>query len=47
MDIVAVSGESETLGVSNRDIEKGEELLVNYRDFDANDKNSNETYLNC
>ncbi len=46
IDVVAVEGEPETLGVANRDIEKGEELLVNYRDFDMHDEKSKEKYLN-
>ena len=38
-------GESELVGIANRNIEKGEEILVNYRDFDVRDKNSQEEYL--
>ena len=45
IDTVAFPGEPEKLGVANRDIEKGEELLVNYRAFDADDENSQEEYL--
>ena len=45
IDVVAFPDESETCGVANRDIEKGEEILVNYRTFDANDENSDEKYL--
>ena len=46
IDVVPSPGEPETLGVANRDIEKGEEMLVNYRAFDAHDENSKEEYLN-
>jgi len=46
IDVVPSPGEPETLGVANRDIEKGEEILVNYRAFDAHDENSKEEYLN-
>ncbi len=46
IDVVPAPGEPETLGVANRDIEKGEEMLVNYRAFDAHDENSSEEYLN-
>jgi len=34
------------LGVANCDIHIGEEILVNYKLFDANDAQSNEEYLN-
>ncbi len=46
MDSVLFPGEVETRGVANRDIEKGEEILVNYRTFDAHDETSEEAYLN-
>ncbi|TSC62723.1 MAG: nuclear protein SET [Parcubacteria group bacterium Gr01-1014_48] len=46
INVVSFPGEPETLGVANRDIEKGEEILVNYRAFDAHDENSKEEYLN-
>ncbi|PIQ92497.1 MAG: SET domain-containing protein-lysine N-methyltransferase [Parcubacteria group bacterium CG11_big_fil_rev_8_21_14_0_20_39_22] len=46
IDAVPAPGEQETLGVANRDIEEGEEILVNYRAFDAHDENSKEEYLN-
>ena len=46
IDVVPSPDEPETLGVANRDIEKGEEILVNYRAFDAHDKASSEKYLN-
>ena len=46
VDVVALPGEPETCGVANRDIEKGEEILVNYRAFDRDDEISQEEYLN-
>lgn len=46
IDVEEMPGEAETVGVANRDIEIGEELLVNYRTFDANDEISGEEYLN-
>jgi len=46
IDIADMPGEPETVAVANRDIEKGEEMLINYREFDVNDKNSQEDYLN-
>ena len=46
IDVVPFPGEPETLGVANRDIEKGEEILVNYRAFDVHDENGKEEYLN-
>ena len=46
IDAVASPGEPELLGVANRDIGKGEEMLVNYRSFDAADAGSKEEYLN-
>ena len=46
IDVVSALDEPETLGVANCDIEKGEEILVNYRAFDAHDENSKEEYLN-
>lgn len=45
-DVVQLPGDIETSGIANRDIEIGEEILVNYRLFDAYDATSNETYLN-
>jgi len=44
-DVVQFPNEPETCGVANRDIEIGEEILVNYRLFDAKDETSEETYL--
>lgn len=46
IDVVPSPNEPEALGVANRDIEKGEEMLVNYRAFDIRDENSKEKYLN-
>ncbi len=46
LDVVPFPGEQETCGVANRDIEIGEEILVNYRDFDAHDEDGKEEYLN-
>lgn len=45
-DVAMFPGDVETCGVANRDIEKGEEILVNYRDFDEQDKNGKDKYLN-
>lgn len=45
MDDVAFAGEPETRAVANRDIEAGEELLDDYRSFDAHDATSDEEYL--
>lgn len=45
INTVNLPGEPETCGVANRDIEIGEELLVNYRTFDAHDENSKDEYL--
>ena len=36
----------ETSGVASKDTEVGEEIVVNYRLFDANDAVSTEAYLN-
>jgi hypothetical protein len=43
---VEIEGEPELCGVANKDIEIGEELLANYRAFDANDAVSDQEYLN-
>jgi uncharacterized protein len=45
IDSVFVEGEKELLGVANRDIQVGEEILTNYTTFDANDAVSEEEYL--
>jgi uncharacterized protein len=44
-DAVLLPGDTETSCVANRDIEPGEEILINYRSFDADDVSSNEAYL--
>ena len=44
-DAILLPGDTETSGVANRDIERGEEILVNYQTFDALDATSNEPYL--
>jgi hypothetical protein len=46
MDVILLDGDIETSGVANRDIEAGEEILINYRLFDAHDQISDEEYLN-
>ncbi len=46
VDTVALPGDIETSAVANRDIEEGEEILVDYRSFDAHDAVSDEEYLN-
>jgi len=46
LDVVPFPGEPETRGVANRDIKTGEEILINYRTFDAGDAESKESYLN-
>lgn len=38
-------GDRETCAIANRDIEAGEEMLVNYRDFDSADHDSTDEYL--
>ena len=45
VDSVYLPNEEEVCGIANRDIEKGEEILVNYRKFDAIDEQSSEKYL--
>lgn len=45
IDVVDMPGEPEAVGVANRDIGAGEEMLVNYREFDVHDKNNQEEYL--
>ena len=46
LDVIAYPGEPETRGVANRDIEPGEEILINYRTFDSVDAESKDPYLN-
>jgi len=45
IDVVAFPGELEIRALANRDIEVGEELLENYRSYDAHDETSDEEYL--
>ncbi len=45
IDSVFVEGEKELLGIANRGIEVGEEILANYTTFDANDAVSCDEYL--
>lgn len=45
VDIVPFPGEPETRAVAKRDIEPGEEILVNYREIDGHDAESREDYL--
>lgn len=44
-DIIDSSREPESIAIANRDIKTGEEILVNYLDFDINSKDSKEEYL--
>lgn len=44
-DIIAVPGEQETRAVANKDIQAGEEILLNYRKIDIKDAASDEAYL--
>jgi SET domain-containing protein len=44
-DILPVTNEVELCNVSNRDIQIGEELTVDYRLFDDDDAKSDEAYL--
>jgi uncharacterized protein len=45
VDVVPFPGEVETRAVANRDIESGEEILINYRSIDSADVESEEEYL--
>mgnify|MGYP001571697633 CR=1 FL=1 len=45
IDFFYSEDEPEGYGITNRDIEEGEELLVNYRQFDKWEETSNKTYL--
>lgn len=45
-DVACAEGGSEGCSAAKRDIEIGEELLINYRTYDANDQNSDAEYLN-
>jgi uncharacterized protein len=42
---VAFPGEVETRGIAARDIQNGEEILIDYRTIDAADAKSTEAYL--
>jgi SET domain-containing protein len=46
IEAVLFGGDVETSGVAIRDIEEGEEILINYRTFDWYDASSDEEYLN-
>jgi SET domain-containing protein len=46
LDSLELPEEEEIIGVANRDIKIGEEILANYRKFDANDQDSDKEYLN-
>lgn len=46
VDLIVCPGEPEHREMANRDIEKGEEILINYRLFDTADEKSTEEYLN-
>ncbi len=46
VDSVEMLDDIELCGMANRNIEIGEEILVDYRQFDSHDENSEETYLN-
>jgi|SRR3989344_1381297 len=46
MDVMDAEGEPEKIAIANREIEKGEELLTNYREFDEVDKHDETGYLN-
>ncbi len=45
LDVLPFPGEPETRGVANRDIEIGEEILINYRTFDSADAENKDRYL--
>ncbi len=45
MDVVDVKGEPEKVAIANRDIDVGEELLTDYREFDAVDQHDETDYL--
>jgi len=46
VDSVESSDGTEGYDVANKDIEIGDELTMNYRDFDGHDENSEKEYLN-
>ena len=45
VDEVALPADLETSSIANRDIRAGEELLDNYRAYDAHDANGTDAYL--
>lgn len=44
-DPILMPGDTETCGVANRDINKGEEITINYRAIDSHDAISTQEYL--
>ena len=46
IDFITNSNEPEFYSIANKDIQIGEELLINYKHLDAYDEKSNENYLN-
>lgn len=46
VDVVKFPNETETRAVANRNIDMGEEILINYRQIDTADAESDESYLN-
>ncbi len=45
IDITHFTGEPETRAIAKKDIELGEEILVNYREIDSHDTDSTDEYL--
>lgn len=45
IDVIKLPGEPEMCGIANRNIEEGEEIISNYRTFDAADEKGDEEYL--
>lgn len=45
LDTMPIPGDIETAAIANRDIESGEELLIDYQTFDEFDAHSGEDYL--
>lgn len=46
IDLIDKSSDSKSYSIANRNIQKGEEILVNYRELDAIDEKSLKNYLN-
>lgn len=46
LDTMEVRGEPEFVAIANRDIDIGEEITINYKDFDRMSEESNSDYLN-